>query len=115
MDRTVLVSALAIAPVLAVLVVPWLVRFVGSILGRYLNKKTDGRRTQLLGIMRDDETAYQDQRQPLQRPSGAGLKPTAEGEDDWEHISAEVLANFENSKAANKEWDGIVGFFHPFW
>ena len=38
-----------------------------------------------------------------------------EDQDGWEAIDAYGLGSAKNGEKAEQEWDGIVGFFHPFW
>ena len=37
------------------------------------------------------------------------------GYDDWETVEALGVPSIGNGEKAPKEWDGIVGFLHPFW
>ncbi|RAL65518.1 hypothetical protein DID88_001084 [Monilinia fructigena] len=36
------------------------------------------------------------------------------GSDDWENVESCATGKANNGEKADKEWDGIVGFFHPF-
>jgi alpha-1,2-mannosyltransferase len=38
-----------------------------------------------------------------------------DSDDGWENLEAYAEASADNGGMAPKEWDGIVGFFHPFW
>jgi alpha-1,2-mannosyltransferase len=36
-------------------------------------------------------------------------------DDDWEKIVPSPLGSAVNGAKADADWNGIVGFFHPFW
>ncbi|KAL2024285.1 hypothetical protein VTK56DRAFT_8767 [Thermocarpiscus australiensis] len=87
---------------------PMLWRAVGSLLGWYLRKKTDGRRCHILELVEADEKEYRESR----RASGSG----SEGGEDggWEKLDAYATGTATNADIGDDDWDGIVGFFHPF-
>ena len=58
-STSVLVAIFAVIPVALALLGPTLLRLVGSLLGWYLHRKTDGRRAQLLSLRDADEKQYQ--------------------------------------------------------
>jgi len=101
-----LACPIAIPLLLRYLLVPILVRTVGVALGWYLRKKTAGRRWTILTLAEKDEERY--------REDVKQHKATAE-EDDWENVDSSSLGTSQNGDKGEKEWDGIVGFFHPFW
>ena len=35
-------------------------------------------------------------------------------DDDWEKVDV-VMGTAPNGEKPDKDWKGIVGFFHPFW
>lgn len=35
--------------------------------------------------------------------------------DDWENVEGYAGASAGNGEKGDSEFDGIVGFFHPFW
>lgn len=37
------------------------------------------------------------------------------GSDEWESVDAYAVGTAKNGEKTEEEWDGIVGFFHPFW
>ncbi|KAK0613750.1 hypothetical protein B0T14DRAFT_284298 [Immersiella caudata] len=95
-----LVVALAL-PLLRYIVGPIFIRIVGTILGWYLRKKTAGRRWAINTSAERDEKRHQEEVRnqeasgDLGKESARSLAPEALNSDD-------------------KDWDGIVGFFHPF-
>ncbi|KAL2260986.1 hypothetical protein VTK26DRAFT_4832 [Humicola hyalothermophila] len=81
-------------------------RVVGSFLGWYLRKKTDGRRYHILEVVEADEKKYRQERRNSASSGG--------GDDGWEKVDAEAVGSAENGEKHDDGWDGIVGFFHPF-
>lgn len=96
------VLALAATPLLTILVVPRLVFLTGRLVGYYLEKKTAGRKAQILELVQEDEGQFL---------AVGGEKDS----DDWENVEGYITASANNGGKGDKEWDGIVGFFHPFW
>lgn len=88
----VVMPIIAITPLATYIMLPLLMRRIGSLLGWYLRKKTEGRRAQLLELM----TAEQD-----------ALK-----QSDW--VSKKSSGD-KDRRDKDATWSGIVGFFHPFW
>ncbi|PHH75177.1 hypothetical protein CDD80_2589 [Ophiocordyceps camponoti-rufipedis] len=79
---------LASIPLITIFAVPFLLRELAFALGWMLRQRTSGRRSQLLALMTDDDIAF--------RKQHGGPDVTTTGEAD------------------GSDWDGIVGFFHPF-
>lgn len=95
-------------PMLVLFGVPALWRALGAMLGTYLRHKTDGRRTQLLDVMAHDEKNY--------TPSDDNEDGDMKGKKDiWKKIEASIMDKLPKGDKADREWSGIVGFFHPFW
>ncbi|APA12104.1 hypothetical protein sscle_09g068740 [Sclerotinia sclerotiorum 1980 UF-70] len=90
---------LGATPLIVLLGVPKLVGYVGRIVGFYLRQKTAGRKAQVLERVALDEKEYRESREK-RRDS-----------DDWENVESDVT---KTGGIGDKEWDGIVGFFHPF-
>ncbi|ROT43587.1 family 4 glycosyltransferase [Sodiomyces alkalinus F11] len=100
---TTTVSLLAAAPILIYFLLPILLRSIGSVAGTYLCKKTEGRHTHLLELAgsnkKKDETLNKD------------------SSDGWGTVDAQSLRGTDSQGSplpSNKDWTGIVGFFHPF-
>ncbi|CAJ2512130.1 Uu.00g077550.m01.CDS01 [Anthostomella pinea] len=77
---------------------------VGSSSGWYLRKKTEGRRALIVRATEESERTFRKQRSP--RNDGS--------DDDWENIDSSTAATSNNGEKGGEDWDGIVGFFHPF-
>lgn len=87
-------------PIILVKFGPALVLRLGSTLGYYLRKKSAGRRAQILELVEADEQEF---------IAKGGQKSNSDGE------SENVVAGTARNGQKDAEWDGIVGFFHPFW
>ncbi|KAK5661458.1 hypothetical protein OQA88_11359 [Cercophora sp. LCS_1] len=96
---------LVLAPLATVIVFALVWRIVGSSLGWYLRKKTDGRRCHVLDLVEKDEERYRE---------NARQRKAKDGDDEWEKVDAYTAGTSQNGDKGEKEWDGIVGFFHPF-
>jgi alpha-1,2-mannosyltransferase len=100
----ILVISLFTAIPISKFLIPRLVSVVGQILGFYLRRKTAGRRAQILERAEEEEQSF----------SADGGK-RRDSDEEWENVESYAVGTSENGKAAAKDWDGIVGFFHPFW
>lgn len=105
----VVVPLLCLAPLATFLLFPLLWRAAGSFLGWYLRKKTDGRRCHILELVESDEKKYREYR----RDSTSSEEGGAGG--GWEKVDASTTGTAKNGDKGDDDWDGIVGFFHPFW
>lgn len=90
----------AFAPLLLVFAVPRIVQLVGIAVGWTLKRKTDGRRGLLISLM-DGEN---------KKPAEKNLETKSTSSGEWQ---AAQEADAETDKP--RGFDGIVGFFHPFW
>ncbi|KAI1506660.1 hypothetical protein F5X99DRAFT_404019 [Biscogniauxia marginata] len=113
-SNTLVVTALAIlfTPFAALafwnFVLPALFRIfcqtVGSTAGWYLRKKTEGRRSLILRATEESEKSFREKN---------STKPDS-SDDDWESIDSTAVGTSGNGEKGGRDWDGIVGFFHPF-
>lgn len=90
--------------------------------GWFIRKRTRSRREYIISRVRAEEE------EELQAKRGGKLSPsTTQAEDeDWEKVdtsSVGTAGNNHNNGQKNRNgqgpgdesWDGIIGFFHPFW
>jgi alpha-1,2-mannosyltransferase len=96
----ILVISLAALPASGWLI-PRAIGIVGRIIGFFLRRKTAGRRAQI--VERAEEAS---------RSIEAKEKRDS---DEWEHVESYLQDTVGNGEKGAKDWDGIVGFFHPFW
>lgn len=100
-------SMLGFLPLLALLAGPKLVYWVGGLVGGHLQKKTAGRRGHILDMVEKDQRAWEEKAEKTE---------SRRDSDEWETVDAYSVGTARNGqKAGDAEWDGIVGFFHPFW
>ncbi|KAJ3958669.1 asparagine-linked glycosylation protein [Colletotrichum tropicale] len=93
----VVVPIIAITPLATYIMIPMLMRGIGSLLGWYLRKKTEGRRAQLLELMTAEQQAFS-------QAQSVSNKTNVQAQSSGSSAGGEKDAN----------WTGIVGFFHPF-
>ncbi|KAF2142558.1 glycosyltransferase family 4 protein [Aplosporella prunicola CBS 121167] len=85
----------------AIRVLPLVVRLAGIGLGRHIRARTQPRRELLLARLAADEKEYK-------------AKQQKRGEDDdWEKVD-QSSGSSSPADVVDKEWKGVVGFFHPF-
>jgi hypothetical protein len=99
-------AALWLPLVVAFLLSPWLVPFLfrslASATGWYIRRKTHSRRETLLS-----SSAFDTKEQG--HPKGS----TSE-DGDWEKVEGLTTGTAPNGGTPEKDWKGVVGFFHPF-
>jgi alpha-1,2-mannosyltransferase len=98
-----LLLVIAATPLTIVLLGPKIVLRIGSSFGYYLRNKTAGRKAQILELTEAEEKEFQEE--------GGEERDS----DEWENVEAYAVGTAKNGEKADKEWDGIIGFFHPFW
>lgn len=93
-----------LAPVIISLVfLPKIVCILVQSLGQYLRRHSRTRRGLLLTRVANEIRVHE-----------ATHTSTKSEDDDWEQIGT-TRGNVGTGEEADCEWDGIVGFFHPFW
>lgn len=95
---------LGFMPLAVVLLGPKLLFWLGNTLGFYLRNKTAGRKAQILEATIQEEEEWEK----------GGREKNRRDSDEWESVDAAV-GSAKNGGKGEQEWDGIVGFFHPFW
>ncbi|KAH9885898.1 glycosyltransferase family 4 protein [Xylariomycetidae sp. FL2044] len=79
---------------------------VGSTLGWYLRKKTEGRRSLIFRLTAEYEQKFQEKNKQYKQDAS---------DDEWEKLEASTFVGTSpNGQKGAEDWDGIVGFFHPF-
>jgi alpha-1,2-mannosyltransferase len=101
--KTMLVALfLGFLPITIVILGPKLLFWAGRCLGFYLKKKTEGKKELILKTVEEEEKAWVENEE--QRDN-----------DEWENVDAYAVGTAKNGEKGEREWDGVVGFFHPFW
>ncbi|RFU23901.1 hypothetical protein B7463_g12435, partial [Scytalidium lignicola] len=93
---------LGFTPLFLLLVGPKLFGYVGRRIGSSLRRKSAARKTQILQKVEEDEK------------TSAAKSENRRNSDDWENVEAYTTGTAKNGDRAEEEWNGIVGFFHPF-
>ncbi|KAM7208503.1 GDP-Man:Man(3)GlcNAc(2)-PP-Dol alpha-1,2-mannosyltransferase [Naviculisporaceae sp. PSN 640] len=109
----IVVPIVAATPLASIFLVPLVWRTIGSILGWYVCRKTEGRRAQIVELMEGDVRRHSER---TRQPSSTTTSNSSSGEesDGWENVDATGVGTASNGEKGEEEWDGIVGFFHPF-
>lgn len=82
----------------------WLLNLAGRAAGRYLIQRTKARRTAILAKTKSEEEDNHDR----ERVSGKSEDP------DWVEVENQPGGSATNGGQAPEDWEGIVGFLHPF-
>ncbi|KAF2100672.1 glycosyl transferase group 1 [Rhizodiscina lignyota] len=83
---------------------PFVLRIIGRVIGWYIRRLSRQRRQDLLQRVAKEEEAYTSKEQQE--------SPTED--EDWEKVDSQRTGVATNGGKAEKEWKGVVGFFHPF-
>ncbi|KAL8889735.1 MAG: hypothetical protein Q9215_003032 [Flavoplaca cf. flavocitrina] len=75
-----------------------------TVVGWYLRRRTTSRRITVLARVKLEEAQYQ--------LSASESPPLDDGE--WEKVEKHTAGSAKNGEEADDEWEGIIGFFHPF-
>lgn len=99
-----IVLSLLVPVILSLVFLPKIIHFLAKSLGQHLRWSSRTRRELLLARVATETKTYEaDQRN--------GKKE----DDDWEKIGNATVSSKESNDSRDSDWDGIVGFFHPFW
>lgn len=95
----------ALALALILLLSSWyIVSGVLRLVGWKLRNASAHRRKMLLARVEAERKSYKPKRS------------NGDGEDeDWEKVDSYSAGTAGNGELGQKEWAGVVGFFHPFW
>lgn len=109
----ILIPTLCFAPLATLLLLPLLWHIAGPTLGWYLRKKTDGRRSHIIDLVQSDEKKYKESRRTS---TSSGIEGGSREDGGWEKLDTQTNGVAEGRETTvDGDWDGIVGFFHPFW
>jgi alpha-1,2-mannosyltransferase len=110
------VLALPLTVVLAPKLVLYFVAAALRALGWYIKSKTQGRRETIVNRARIDEAEHELREEEERRKRHQGVTSgSSPDDDDWEKVDATVVGTAGNGLPLDDEWEGIIGFFHPFW
>ena len=95
-----IVAIMAIAPLLPLILI-FLVLSLLRVFGWYLQGQTKTRKDAIINRVKAEQPAISE------------TQAFQEADDGWEKIEKSGTA--ENGKSFPDDWNGLVGFFHPFW
>lgn len=102
MALLVILLSFLVPAVISLVFLPKIIRVLAQFLGQHLRRNSRTRRELLLARVatetRKHEAEHEDRKSE---------------DDDWEQVGTAKRGSGESGKA-NSEWNGIVGFFHPF-
>lgn len=84
---------------------PFLVRYIGRTVGWYLRHRTSTRRDLVLARVKVEEDDFESKEKRSRKSE----------DDDWERVESYAAGIAKNGEKADDDWQGVVGFFHPFW
>ncbi len=76
-----------------------------AVVGWYLRRRASARKITILARVKLEEAQYQ--------LSASQSPKTDDGE--WEKVEKHTAGSAKNGGEADDEWEGTIGFFHPFW
>jgi alpha-1,2-mannosyltransferase len=88
-----------------VLGIPSLLSYIGRTWGWFLRSKCAERRELIFAKVRGEELEYQSKESKTQKSE----------DEDWERVESYATGTSRNGEKAEEEWEGVIGFFHPFW
>ena len=96
--------SLLVPALVAVLFVPAALRFAAELVGQHLRRSSRTRRELLLARVASETKTHE-----------AEQRKSKKDDDDWEEVGTTPPGSAGKAGKVDSEWDGIVGFFHPFW
>ncbi|KAI9805495.1 MAG: hypothetical protein M1825_000746 [Sarcosagium campestre] len=87
-------------------VFPVFLRFLGRSWGSNLKRRGETRRFMIIARVHADEEIYV--------KDGSRSAASGSDDDDWERLEKHSAASAKNGGQAEQDWQGIVGFFHPY-
>jgi len=84
---------------------PFIIRFVGQTIGWYLRRRTSSRRELIITRVKVEEDDYKSKEQKSPRSE----------DEEWERIESHGAGAAGTGDKTKAGWEGVIGFFHPFW
>ena len=104
MALLVIILSLLVPAFVAVIFLPKTLHLLAGLVGRRLRHSCRTRRELLLDRVAAETKAFE-----------AEHRTNSTEDDDWEKIVPSPIGSAVNGAKADAEWNGVVGFFHPFW
>ena len=96
--------SLGLPLIVAGVVLPWLIILTAKLVGWRLVRTTSARKNAILATTTREEEAYHEKERVLPKSEDA----------DWVEVEKNPAGTAPNGGQAPDDWDGIVGFLHPF-
>jgi hypothetical protein len=103
MALLVMLLSLLLTAAISVVLLPKTLHLLAELFGRRLRHSSRTRRELLLDRVAAETRAFD------------ANTATSKEDDDWEKIVPSPSGSAVIGGRAGAEWNGIVGFFHPFW
>ena len=100
---TLIVSIIGFGPIIIFLLGPKLVFLIGGWVGNYLKRQTANRRKEILELKEAEEERWR----------SVNKKEREESSEEWEKVEDRSDGSAVGVKTQG--FDGVIGFFHPFW
>lgn len=109
MSLATIIITVVLALTLAIFLLPPLagaaLRFSLRQLGLFLQSKTQARRDAIVNKVKSEQTKYE----------ARYGKPQSSSDEDWEKVGGAIGKVASREGKVDENWEGIIGFFHPFW
>ena len=103
-----LIASISLFPLLVVYILRFLLRTAGD----HLRTRTSARRELILQRVNLDEQQLQQQHEV----SSTRDAPQRTEDEDWERVESYAASTAEKrATSQEKDYAGVIGFFHPFW
>ncbi len=89
----------------ALFAVPTAIRAGGRLVGWRLQQSTQDRRDLVFRRVRAEQKAT----------GGPKIKTDHHDDDEWEQVEKSTTGIRKDGEVADENWEGVIGFFHPFW
>lgn len=96
--------SLLVPAFLTFILLPKTLRFAAELVGQHLRRSSRTRRELLLARVASETKTFEAQQ-----------KNKKKEDEDWEQVGNTLPGSAVKDGQADSGWDGIVGFFHPFW
>lgn len=100
-----MIPSILVSLLLAFILFPFLLRAIGRATGWYIRRLSRQRRVDLFERVTKEEEAHASKEQ----------QESFVEDDEWEKVDSQRAGIATNGGKAEKEWRGVIGFFHPFW
>ena len=91
---------------IACLTAAYVIGNLAKLLGWVLRRKTQLRRKLIVNRVNKELETY---------PSSRERSSPKSEDEEWEKVESHVRGRAKGILQGDEDWQGIIGFFHPFW